>query len=184
MPFCDTLSIALSTRQRVREVSHTGFTPPRGRGKLAGVTQRRLCAAVMGGTLMILAVVDDLIFLSKIQETAKILGVSVEAVGVPVAGSRVRESNASGLLIDLNHRSGTAVEVIERLKSDPAAAAVPVVGFLSHVQAELADSARRAGCDIVLPRSAFVKQLAQVLEKLDDKKAASAPPSNQDPGLK
>lgn len=133
---------------------------------------------------MILAAVDDLIFLSKIEETAKLLGISVEAVGLLSAGSRAVEASASGLLIDLNDRSGKAVEVIGKLKSDPAAAPIPVIGFLSHIQVELADSARRAGCDMVLARSAFVKQLPQLLKKLDDRKAGLAPLSNQDSGVK
>lgn len=116
---------------------------------------------------MILALVEDLIFLSKIQETAKVLGVPVQAAGVADVVARVRDNPVRGLLIDLNHRSGRAVEWIEQLKSEAGTAAIPLVGFLSHVQTELAASARAAGCDIVLARSAFVKQLPVLLERLE-----------------
>lgn len=118
---------------------------------------------------MILALVEDLIFLSKIQETAKAMGVVVEPVGVADVSARVRENTVRALLLDLNHRSNKAVEVIRLLISDPATSVVPLVGFLSHVQADLAAAARAAGCDMVLARSAFVKQLPEILAKLESR---------------
>lgn len=130
------------------------------------------------GAAMILAVVEDLIFLSKIQETSKALGITIEAASAAAAMQRAREGSARALVIDLNHRSGEAVALVRQLKSDPATAAVPVVGFLSHVQAELAAAARAAGCDMVLARSAFVKQLPELLKRLAGREAAAPPPSN------
>jgi CheY-like chemotaxis protein len=118
----------------------------------------------------ILLVVDDLFFLAKIQQTAKLTGVSVGAV----SPTELQESLAQGrpqgvirgIVVDLNHRSGSAVDLIRGLKSDPSTATLPVVGFLSHVQADLAQAARSAGCDIVLARSAFTQQLPELLRKL------------------
>ena len=123
---------------------------------------------------MILTVVEDLLFLSKIQETGKALSVTIGPAGIADAASRLREGSARGLLIDLNHRSGRAVELIERLKSDTATAGITVVGFVSHVQTDLVASARAAGCDMVLARSAFVKQLPQLLASLDREKSEPA----------
>jgi CheY-like chemotaxis protein len=113
---------------------------------------------------MILAIVDDLIFLSKIQQAAEVLKIPLET-STP-AGAEQRVRTASALLIDLNHRSGAALDVIRRVKSDLAMRHVPVVGFVSHVQGDLAAAARTAGCDRVLARSAFSKQLPQLLEEL------------------
>lgn len=127
---------------------------------------------------MILTVVEDLIFLSKIQETGKALSVEVRAASVPDALLLLREVSARGLLIDLNHRSGGALELIQKLKAEPATADIPVVGFLSHVQTDLAASAHAAGCDMVLARSVFVKQLPGLLAKLDAPKSESTTPSN------
>ena len=118
----------------------------------------------------VLLVVDDLFFMAKIQQTAKLTGVSVE--GVPPA--KLQESLAQGgsrgvirgVVVDLNHRSGSAIDLIRMLKNDPSTAALPVVGFLSHVQADLAQAARSAGCDMVLARSAFTQQLPALLRKL------------------
>ena len=49
------------------------------------------------------------------------------------------------------------------------AQAMPVIGFLSHVNADAAREARNAGCGQILARSAFVRDLPQLL-------AAAAPP--------
>jgi hypothetical protein len=45
---------------------------------------------------------------------------------------------------------------------------VRVVGFLSHVQTDLAAQARAAGCDEVMPRSAFTQNLAAILTAAKD----------------
>lgn len=111
----------------------------------------------------ILAVVDDLIFLSKIQQTARQVGVPVEVLEPAMVEGRMSELGAKSIIIDLNHRSGRAVEVARAIKSNPVTRGVQVVGFLSHVQTELAAAAREAGCDMVLARSAFVQQLPQLL---------------------
>ncbi len=115
---------------------------------------------------MVLVVVDDLIFLSKIEQTARTLGIPIEAVGSANARDRVTSLPGSAVIIDLNHRSGEAVETIRAIKSDPAANSTRVIGFLSHVQGELAAAARAAGCDEVMARSAFNRQLAQLLREL------------------
>jgi hypothetical protein len=44
-----------------------------------------------------------------------------------------------------------------------AAAGVRTIGFGSHVDHELLDAARAAGCSEVLPRSAFFRRLDEIL---------------------
>lgn len=115
---------------------------------------------------VILAVVDDLFFLSKIRQTAQAAGVTVETVGPAELAGRAAERAPGGVLVDLNHRSGAAVEAVRALKAAAATAQVPVVGFFSHVQEELGRAARQAGCDRVMPRSAFSIQLPRLLAEL------------------
>lgn len=118
----------------------------------------------MAGT--ILAVVEDLIFLSKIQQTAKLVGASVEVVDPKKLPARVAQAPARAVILDLNHRSGMAIEVLRLIKGRPETATIPVVGFVSHVQTDLAAAARAAGCDQILARSTFSFQLPQILGKL------------------
>jgi hypothetical protein len=65
--------------------------------------------------------------------------------------------------VDLNARQG-ALQAVEQL----CAAGSPgnprrVIAFLSHVQTDLAERARNAGCMDVMPRSKFTQNLAEIL---------------------
>lgn len=115
---------------------------------------------------IILAVVDDIFFFAKIQQAARQLGVAVEAVAPDALQGRVASGRASAILLDLNHHSGRAIEVLQTLKNDSSTRSIPVIAFLSHVQANLAQSARAVGCDRVLARSAFSQQLPMLLREL------------------
>ncbi|HLW77991.1 MAG TPA: response regulator [Terriglobia bacterium] len=113
----------------------------------------------------IVAVVEDLFFLSKIQQTAKVLGIAVEPVAAAALEHRVAAGGVNAVILDLNDRQGAAVDLLRRLKSNPATAGATVIGFLSHVQTDLAAAARAAGCDVVLARSGFTRDLPQLLEQ-------------------
>jgi len=72
----------------------------------------------MNQEIPILVVVDDLIFASMILETARRLGVAVEAVKIEDLGARVRQGPVRSVIIDLNHRSGAAIEAVRALKAE------------------------------------------------------------------
>jgi DNA-binding NarL/FixJ family response regulator len=114
----------------------------------------------------ILTVVEDLIFLSKIRQTAREVGVLIEPTDLKKVKERILSRPARAVIVDLNHRSGNAVEAARAIKTDPATAHVQVLGFLSHVQTDLARAARAAGLDQVLARSAFTRELPDLLRKL------------------
>lgn len=114
----------------------------------------------------ILVVVEDLIFLSKIRQTAQESGVAVESVEINKVAERLPVSSTCAVILDLNHRSGHALETARALKSGDQASKIHVVGFLSHVQADLAREARQTGIDQVLARSAFAAQLPELLRRL------------------
>ena len=109
----------------------------------------------------VLALVDDLFFQAKMTETARRLGVTLQTVsngGALVAAAAPQTHKL--VLVDLNARHG-ALEAVAQLKA--AGNAQPIVGFLSHVQTELAEKARAAGCQDVMPRSKFTAELAEIL---------------------
>jgi DNA-binding NarL/FixJ family response regulator len=64
------------------------------------------------------------------------------------------------VIVDLNSRS-QPIAAIQRLRAEKQG--LRVVGFLSHVQTDLAAQARAAGCDEVMPRSVFTQNLAAIL---------------------
>jgi DNA-binding NarL/FixJ family response regulator len=106
----------------------------------------------------VLALVDDLMFLSRVREAARPYAVSVTAMRQPpaTAGPDVRL-----ILVDLD-RFGQA-DRLKSLRGLPGLAGAPVVGFLSHVNADRAREAREAGLTRVLARSAFVQELPALL---------------------
>ncbi|MGH9353795.1 MAG: hypothetical protein ACRD2G_16810, partial [Terriglobia bacterium] len=102
-----------------------------------------------------------LIFLSKIQQTAKLVNAGIEVVSPANLMERLSQNPPAAVICDLNYGAGLAA--IRELKRSPELRPIPVIGFLSHVQADLATTAREAGCDVIMARSAFVKQLPQIL---------------------
>ena len=113
----------------------------------------------------VVALVDDMIFQMKLAETARQLGVELKFAA---NGEVLLASLSSGpglVIVDLNAK-GKPVEAVKRLRA--AGNAVRVVGFLSHVQTELSERARAAGCDEVLPRSSFTQNLAAILATAKD----------------
>lgn len=95
----------------------------------------------------VLAYVPDLMDRSRLAR----LG-SVEVVDVARPTDLPAEVRPGDLVVVDLGRPGV-LEVVGSLSA-------PVVGFASHVDAELLAAARAAGCDEVLPRSRFFASLA------------------------
>jgi len=113
---------------------------------------------------MVLAVVDDLMFTSKIKAAARQLGVDVTfARSSDAAISGMRASAPALVILDLNNPRTDPLGTVAVMKGDPALKSIPTVGFVSHVQADLIEAARAAGVDDVLARSAFTARLSEIL---------------------
>jgi CheY-like chemotaxis protein len=112
----------------------------------------------------VLAAVEDLLFKSKISETADQLGVEARFPRSPekLLGA-LRESPPDLLVLDLNSARFEPLELLRTVKSDRDFGRVPTVGFLSHVQKDLAVAAKASGCDHVVARSAFTRDLPKIL---------------------
>jgi CheY-like chemotaxis protein len=109
----------------------------------------------------VLALVDDLFFQVKMMETARQVGVELRSCATPDALlAEVAKQTPKLVLVDLNARSN-ALDAIARLQT--AARDIPLIAYLSHVQTELAQQARAAGCREVMPRSQFTRDLATIL---------------------
>lgn len=113
----------------------------------------------------IVALMDDLFFQMKVAETAKQLGLELKVAANGDALQGLLEPPPKLVIVDLNARS-QPIAAIERLRS--VQKDLPVVGFLSHVQRELAAQAEAAGCNQVMPRSAFTQNLAAILGAAKD----------------
>jgi DNA-binding NarL/FixJ family response regulator len=123
---------------------------------------RRVRAEEMG---RVVALVDDLFFQMKLAETAKQLGVEVKVATNGDSLMGLMESAPRLVIVDLNARN-QPLQAIEKVRQT--SKGVRVVGFLSHVQTQLAAQAQAAGCDEVLPRSSFTQNLAAILSASKD----------------
>ena len=112
----------------------------------------------------VLAAVEDLLFRSKISETASQLGIEAVFPRNPEKLlAAVRDSPPDLLVLDLNSARFDPLVLLQTVRSEAATESVKTVGFLSHVQKDLAVAAREAGCDRVVARSAFTKNLPEIL---------------------
>src|SRR5687767_14691004 len=112
----------------------------------------------------VIAIVDDLFFASKIRGTAEQVGARVQfSRSIPDAVAKAREEAPALIIVDLNAGCCDVLELARALKGDEALAGVVLLGFFSHIQTELQQTATTAGYDRVMPRSAFTKNLAQIL---------------------
>jgi hypothetical protein len=106
--------------------------------------------------MKIAALVDDLLFSSKIAEVAKQMGASVvfckSPGSVPLDVDRI--------FVDLNATGFDALDAVQWLVLNHRA---PITAYLSHVQTELARQAQTAGAGEVLSRSVFVQRLPALL---------------------
>ena len=112
----------------------------------------------------VLAAVEDLMFRSKISGTAESLDVQVHFPRSPKKLlEALRESPPELLILDLNSDRFEPVKLLQALNEDEALSKIDTLGFLSHVQKDLAVAAREAGCDRIMARSAFTKNLPEIL---------------------
>ena len=113
---------------------------------------------------MILAVLDDLMFTSKIRTAASQLGAELTIARSSAAALDTMRGKAPSLVVfDLNCDRADPLGTVAAMKADPALSSIPTIGFVSHVQTELIHAARSAGVGEVLPRSAFVMRLGDIL---------------------
>ncbi len=113
----------------------------------------------------VVALMDDLFFQMKVAETAKHLGLELKVATNGDALLSLLEPAPNLVIVDLNARS-QPLAAIERLRA--AKKDLRVIGFLSHVQRDLAAQAEAAGCNEVMPRSAFTQNLAAILSRAKD----------------
>jgi CheY-like chemotaxis protein len=115
---------------------------------------------------MILAVLDDLLFTSKIKTAARQLGVPATfARSSAAALEEMRKTPPALVLLDLNNPRTDALGLVRSMKDDATLALIPTVGFVSHVQTDLIAAARQAGVGEVMARSAFSERLAEILDR-------------------
>jgi CheY-like chemotaxis protein len=108
----------------------------------------------------VVAVLSDLMFTVRISDSAKRAGVPIQFVKTADEALRVA-NGATAIILDLNY---AAPELIVRMKSAEETRAIPLIGYVSHVESEVIRRAKESGCDTVMARSAFVQKLEEMMQ--------------------
>jgi len=113
---------------------------------------------------VVVAAVEDMFFSTKIEAAARRAGVTLKLViDEKQLEESLNNSAPSLIIIDLNSRTCDPIGSIRRIKANASLARIHMIGFFSHVQVELEQAARSAGCDQILARSAFSARLQAIL---------------------
>jgi hypothetical protein len=120
-------------------------------------------------TTRIFCFIEDLFFQAKIQETSRKLGIKVEFIkGDKDSVARILDlpeaEKPTLLVFDLNNLNAKPMTLIPKFKAK-LKKATSIVGFLNHLQGDLKAKAVEAGCDTVMPRSAFSQSLPNLLRR-------------------
>ncbi|HEX4007672.1 MAG TPA: response regulator [Acidobacteriaceae bacterium] len=113
--------------------------------------------------------IEDLFFFAKINESARKLGIKVafvknDAETIAKIVETPEDDRPSLIVFDLNNVAAKPMSLIPKLKSK-LKRGTSIIGFLSHLQGDLKAKAVEAGCDIVMPRSAFSQNLPNLLRR-------------------
>lgn len=101
--------------------------------------------------------VSDLLFVSKIRETAAQLGVEAESCKSPAA---LTAAAGSAQLVILDLRRPDAIAVLDGLPK-----ATQVVGFINHERVDVIEAARERGCR-AYAKGKFATELPTLLANL------------------
>jgi CheY-like chemotaxis protein len=116
----------------------------------------------MADAKRIIAVIDDLMFQSRLVEQARSLGYETRVADTPAALQSALADGGGLVVVDLHVRGLDWRDAVVAAK----AAGLPVLAFGRHTEAALLREARDAGCDRVVPRSTFVEELPVLLAEL------------------
>jgi len=116
----------------------------------------------------VVAVLSDLMFTVKIQEAAKRAGMEVSFAKSREDALAQSRLNPAVMILDLNGATVDALDLISALKGDTETSQIDLIGYVSHVQADLKQAAQEKGCNMVIARSAFSQNLPTILRRYSE----------------
>ena len=113
---------------------------------------------------VIIAIVDDMFFASKIRAVAAAVGSEISFPrSLEALVQKAREERPHLIIVDLHNQKIEPAALAGELKADEELREIPILGFFSHLQTELQRNALAAGFDQVIPRSVFARDLPKIL---------------------
>ncbi len=116
-----------------------------------------------GSARRVVLVVPELLFRTRIETTAAQAGVAVTVLSSAQALDACAADPPDLVVMDLTG-PGDPVALAGALRQTETTRRIPIVGFYPHVDQALRERALAAGIPFVLPRSAFVSRMAEILK--------------------
>lgn len=115
--------------------------------------------------MKIVYLTNDLFFSTRVTALAKTAGVNVTVVGSRAALlDEVAAQSPSVVFVDLEHRDADMAELVKDLSGKTPRP--ELVAYGPHVKESLLASAQAAGCDLVMSRGQFDKQVGSLFQTL------------------
>jgi len=119
---------------------------------------------------LVLALVADLLFGSRVQGALAAAGHEVELIG-DVARLTQRLAGTSPparavLVVDLTDAQLDGPALLEELRAAGGLSGLRTLGFYSHVDVRARERAERAGFDLVVPRSRMARDARELVGRL------------------
>lgn len=119
---------------------------------------------------LVLALIADLLFGSRVQGALGAAGHEVELVGDEAALKQRLAGTpplpGAVLVVDLTDTQLDGPALVEELGAAGALSGLRTLGFFSHVDVPARERAERAGFDLVVPRSRMARDAAGLVARL------------------
>lgn len=112
-----------------------------------------------------LALLDNLFFVAKLKAAATQTGWELQVARTGESAlAHARAQQPALIVLDLDATACRPFEFIRAVKAEATLSEIPLLGFVSHVNTGVQQQAREAGCDRVLARSVFSRDLPALLQ--------------------
>lgn len=112
----------------------------------------------------LLLVADDLFFSSRIESAAKALGAKLTKVRkLEELRGRIERTAPDLAIMDLASKTIDVERAFAEIRSSAGGEGVFCVGYLPHVERELAEGFRKKGVDLVVARSRFSREMGDII---------------------
>lgn len=112
----------------------------------------------------LLLVADDLFFSSRVESAAKALGAKLTKVRkLEELRGTVERTPPDLVIMDLASKTIDAQRAFAEIRSLAGGEGIFCVGYLPHVERELAEGFRERGVDLVIARSKFSREMRDII---------------------
>ncbi|MGH7625461.1 MAG: hypothetical protein ACREOJ_09100 [Gemmatimonadaceae bacterium] len=127
-------------------------------------------------TGVVLVVISDLLFRSRIDDVARRLGVPLRVAKSVTQLERHLAAGAPAMaIVDLEIDTMDPAETVTRIRNAAGGADTRLIAFAGHTNLDAIRAGRAAGAGVVLARSAFVTQLPALLGRMAEGQRTAPP---------